>query len=107
MILCAGRLSFLAPDMFDNFTGPQAGSANLDSFRFTIDQGMNPLQVGHPTSSGSVVGVRDIVAELGFLAAYFTNFGHLLFISFQKSPVIYTYFRKRQGISEVVNATVA
>ena len=59
---------------FDYPTGPQTTGAYLDIFHLTILHRPHPTEVGEPTPFGSVIGVRDIIADLRSLAADITEF---------------------------------
>jgi hypothetical protein len=61
---------------FDYPTGPQTTGAYLDIFHLTILHRPHPTEVGEPTPFGSVIGVRDIIADLRTLAADITEFSH-------------------------------
>jgi hypothetical protein len=42
----------------------------------SLPHGPDPAQVGLPTPFGMVIGMADIIAHLGFLAANITDIGH-------------------------------
>jgi hypothetical protein len=62
--------------LFDNFAGFDALGADFYSPRFTIDTGVNCLQIRFPASQGKVMSVADRVADTGFLTAYIANLRH-------------------------------
>jgi hypothetical protein len=63
-------------DVLDDLASLEAGGANTDATRHSVDQGTYALEIGIPTAVGDVVGVRHIVSELGLLSANFTLTGH-------------------------------
>ena len=75
------------PCVFDDFARLQAGRADADPFWRAVDKDPDTLEVGIPPPSGEIVGVGDLVSGDRFFAAYFTNFGHLIVISWQRLGV--------------------
>jgi hypothetical protein len=61
---------------FDDFAGLDAAGTDADALASASDLGFNRLQVDVPPTSGSVVGVRDVVAELRAFAAEITFMRH-------------------------------
>jgi hypothetical protein len=65
------------PWRFDHPIRPDTTGANTNALGFPIHDGSHALQIGKPTSLGSVVGMTDIVASSGSLATNLTNAGHM------------------------------
>jgi hypothetical protein len=61
---------------FDNLTGLQAARADADALNATCDQSAHGLKVRVKAPFGSVVGMADIISELGPFAADFATIGH-------------------------------
>ena len=57
--------------------GAQARSTHIDSTGTPIDQRTDSLNVRVPTTLGAAMGVRDVHAETGLLAAKLTDRRHL------------------------------
>jgi hypothetical protein len=58
-----------------DFPGSKAASADVDDPGGAVDDGAHPLDVGVPLLGGDVMGVTDLVAVLGPLAANLTSCG--------------------------------
>src|SRR5687767_4981787 len=85
---------------FRDFTRLDAGRADFHPARATLGRlYANRLQVRIEAAWGSIVRVRDIVAELRSLAADFTTFGHLVFATsvIRKPRFIANAFPARQA----------
>ena len=80
---CRGRP--LGRDVLDDLACLQAGGTNHPTFRNTIVQSPDALQIRHPPTLGRIMGVRNVVARHRLLTANFTNLGHYLQISIYKS----------------------
>jgi hypothetical protein len=61
---------------FDDFAGLDAAGADAHALASTVDLGFDGLEVHVPATTGRVVGVRDIVAELRPFAAKITFLCH-------------------------------
>ena len=61
---------------FDDFAGLDAAGADAHALAGAVDLGFDGLEVHVPTTTGGVVGVRDIVAELRAFAAKITFLCH-------------------------------
>ena len=61
---------------FDDLAGLDAAGADAHALADTVDDGLDRLQVHVPATTGRVVGVGDIVAELRSLATEFTFLSH-------------------------------
>jgi hypothetical protein len=64
----------LAAVVFGDFAGFDTASADGDSFRFTLYNCADGLQIGEPSAGCFIVGMGDVISEVGFFAAYFTGF---------------------------------
>jgi hypothetical protein len=76
----AGRLR-----RFLNLATTVAGRANAKPLGGTFDNGSHRLQVQIPAALGDIVGVADLIAELGTTATHFANschYGNLLTTDF-------------------------
>jgi hypothetical protein len=62
----------------DDFSGLDAAGAHAHTLAGSPDECLNRLQVHIPATTGSVVGVGDVVAELRALAAEITFLRHVL-----------------------------
>ena len=67
---CVGQLSF------DYFTAAQAGSADTDTFRRTLDLRPHRAKVDVPAAPRHVMRVTNDVAKPRLLAANLTNLCH-------------------------------
>jgi len=65
------------PLSFDDLAGLDAAGAYANAFAGSPDECLDGLQVHVPTTTGGVVGVGDIVAELRTLAAEITFLRHV------------------------------
>lgn len=63
---------------FDHFAGLDASRANANPLVRRIDLRLYGLKVDVPATPGDVMRMRDVVAELGLLAADFTDLCHKL-----------------------------
>ena len=61
---------------FDDLAGLDAAGADAHTLAATVDLGLDGLQVNVPATTGGVVGVRDVVAELRAFAAKITFVCH-------------------------------
>ena len=61
---------------FDDFAGLDAAGADAHALARAVDLGFDGLEVHVPTTTGGVVGVRDVVAELRAFAAKITFLCH-------------------------------
>jgi hypothetical protein len=59
-----------------NLAGLQAGSADAELLGNTVDQSAGVLQIRIPPALGDVVGMGNVVPELGLLAANLALTGH-------------------------------
>jgi len=59
-----------------DFAGLDAAGADAHALAGTVDLGFDGLEVHVPTTTGGVVGVRDVVAELRAFAAKITFLCH-------------------------------
>ena len=61
---------------FDDVTGLDAAGADAYALACAVDLSLDGLQVYVPATTGGVVGVRDVVAELRAFAAKITLVCH-------------------------------
>ena len=61
---------------FDDLAGLDAAGADAHALADAINDSLDGLQVYIPATTGRVVGVGDVVAELRSLAAEFTFLSH-------------------------------
>ena len=71
---------------FDDLAGLDAAGAGADTLAGAVDDSFDRLQVHVPPTTGGVVSVRDVVAELRTLAAKITFLSHDLLQSFVAEP---------------------
>ena len=57
---------------FDHLAGTQARCADADAFPDAVDDGADAMEVRIPAAERYVVGVTDVIAELGALTAKIT-----------------------------------
>jgi hypothetical protein len=60
----------------NDLAGLDAAGADAHTLAATVDLGLDGLQVNVPATTGGVVGVRDVVAELRAFAAKITFLCH-------------------------------
>jgi hypothetical protein len=60
-----------------NFAALNAGRANFNPLARALDDRVDFLQIDIPTPIAHIVGVADLVAELGTTTANFTHLRHL------------------------------
>ena len=65
-----------SPGGLHDLAGLKAGGADAQLLGNTVDQGAGVLQVWIPPALGDVVGMGNVVPELGLLAANLTLTGH-------------------------------
>jgi hypothetical protein len=64
------------PGSFHDLAGLEAGRANPQLLGDPVDQGAGVLEIWIPPALGDVVGVGNVVPELGLLAANLALTGH-------------------------------
>lgn len=63
-------------DILNDLARLHAGGTDRYPFRNAVIKNPDPLQIWHPAPLGRVLGVRNVIARHGGLAANFTNLGH-------------------------------
>jgi hypothetical protein len=72
-----GRLQIWSRNRFYHPAGPQALGARLDASGGSVFLVTDNLKIRIPATFGLVVGVRDIVPDMGVFSANITLSGHL------------------------------
>jgi hypothetical protein len=70
------------------FAGFNTGGTYFHPFGRSIYLGPHTLQIGIPAAFRPVLRMRNRMTDAGFLAAYFTNFGHRLFLPFYQTGAL-------------------
>lgn len=81
-------------DVFDDFSGLEAFRADFHRLDRSLDLGLDLHEVRQPGSSGAILGVGNIIAKHGTLAAHFTYSRH----SWTPYEIVRVLYRKKSGM---------
>jgi hypothetical protein len=77
MSMSNGRWAFCGGLLgFGDLARPDTARADAHLYRLTLSDRLHVLQIRIPAFLGLIVGMADVIAHHGALAAYFAYFGH-------------------------------